>query len=809
VQKHQSIFTKKKLVAAVSLAIVGGISGCSSDSGGGGAAAVFAFLANGGLGGNVSGGNGGEGGSLYMFNDGATGGVEIRKTGAANTNFTTPVTPGTADLGDNPLAITADTTLIEVDDDDPVADGAGALAIGENYIGDDDVIRTSVAGGVAVYATDTLLANGTAYMRDSDDRIAIHDAPLAANHSVVTGLSVAEGAILTLSNNSGCSSRVKVSKDIDNKGTITKELNQCSITLQASMYFGGDIFNAGDEDNENGGGVFIQAGNGIENNGNINTSGFDEENDVNGDENGGTGGSIGLSAGGFVLNAGMLDSSGGDGTVGTGTNGGNGGEVSLSAAYTENNGAIYTRGGAGSAEVGGTGGHGRNVSIFADFVANNTADIDASGGDASQGGDGGDVNMSNDTVGEVKNAGAINLNGGNAVGSSGGSGGDFEMMTYRGSSLNSGDITATGGDTTDASSSGGDGGDLRFIVDGDGDSDPGDSQLSDEPGDVAVSGNLNVSGGNAAAAGDGDGGDGGEVALSLQNLSENYSNQRVSLFGYLSIDANGGDGADAGDAVPNGGEISVILLADDDQNEVTQKFTVGTVLNEVPINAYGGNSTAGEADPVGYGDGGEGGSIVVMTSQDSSIRNLNSSARNTGDINVNGGSAFGDGLMGSRGGDGGEFNLLGFSSAENTGNYSSNGGDGGEYGGDGSQYSGGFNVESVSGQARNAGDLSLLGGDGIRNGGHGGNAIVFGSNAVNAGSITVNGANATRTDSDVGPGYGGDGGEIAIVGGGLNKATNSGDLSYTMGTGITRDGDEGCAQVDITFEGDCSSGGPI
>jgi len=807
VQKHQSIFTKKKLVAAVSLAIVGGISGCSSDSGGGGAAAVFAFLANGGLGGNMSGGNGGDGGRLYMFNDGATGGVEVRKTGAANTNFTTPVTPGTPDLGDNPLAITADTTLTEVDDDSPVADGAGALAIGENYIGDDDVIRTSVAGGVAVYATDTLLANGTAYMRDSDDRIAIHDAPLAANHSVVTGLSVAEGAILTLSNNSGCSSRVKVSKDIDNMGTITKELNQCSITLQASMYFGGDIFNAGDEDFENGGGVYIQAGNGIENNGNINTSGFDEENDVNGDENGGNGGSIRLSAGGFVLNAGMLDSSGGDGTVGMGTNGGNGGEVTLSAAYTENNGAITNRGGAGSAEVGGQGGDGRYVYIVADYVANNTADIDASGGAGSQGGDGGEVVMANSTAGEVKNAGAINLNGGNAVGSSGGDGGEFGMITYLGSSLNSGDITATGGDTTEASSDGGDGGELIFIADG---GDAGSSsQLSDEPGDVAVSGNLNVSGGNAAAAGDGNGGDGGEVSLSLHNLSESYSNQRVSLFGYLSIDANGGDGADAGDAVPNGGEISVTLFADDEENDITQKQTVGTVLNEVPINAYGGNSTAGDADPVGYGDGGEGGSILVMTSQDNDIQNLNSSARNTGDINVNGGNAFGDGLMGSRGGDGGEFHLIGFSSAENTGNYSSNGGDGGEYGGDGSHYSGGFNVESVSGQARNAGDLSMSGANGIRNGGHGGNAIVFGSNAVNAGSITVNGANATRTDPLVGPGYGGDGGEIAIVGGGLNKATNSGDLSYTMGTGITRDGDEGCARVDITFEGNCSSGGPF
>ncbi len=51
--------------------------------------------------------------------------------------------------------------------------------------------------------------------------------------------------------------------------------------------------------------------------------------------------------------------------------------------------------------------------------------------------------------------------------------------------------------------------------------------------------------------------------------------------------------------------------------------------------------------------------------------------------------------------------------------------------------------------------------------------------------------------------------EIDISGVGINKATNTGSLSYTYGATANAsgtDGSEGCARVDIVSEGNCNGG---
>jgi len=101
--------------------------------------------------------------------------------------------------------------------------------------------------------------------------------------------------------------------------------------------------------------------------------------------------------------------------------------------------------------------------------------------------------------------------------------------------------------------------------------------------------------------------------------------------------------------------------------------------------------------------------------------------------------------------------------------------------------------------------VNANGGNGGQYGRDAGGIFVFGATSANTAEINANGGAATDTASaDT---EGGDGGEITIVGQGLNTATNTGSLSYTYGAAATAEGDdgeEGCAQVDITFEGNCN-----
>lgn len=788
-KNQQPEFRRKKLVIAMGVIMLGGVlSGCdnSNDPIGAGAPGTFTILANGGVGSVTTGIRGGDGGEVQLFNDGATGGAAVLLNGTANTSFTTPVTPGTADLGDNPLNIAADTTIDTVLS--VVADGGITLAL-QIYVGTDDVSRTA-AGVLADYATDLKLAAGTDYLILND--IGIY---MSSDDARYSGLSVAAGATLTLGQNNGSGNSISFSHDIDNSGTITRSTANTNhdLNLTCLYYFAsGNIANAGVEDAQNGGNTYISAANGIANSGRINASGFDET-----DESGATstGGQINLNSGGYVINSGDLDSGGGDGFGA----GGSGSQVNMNAAYTENTGAIDMSGGNNISEppLLGDGGNGSQLYVFGDYAAYNTGAVDGSGGDGDNGGNGGYLSISNSGIGEVKNAGNVNLNGGHGLVDGGGRGGNLRMSAYGGDLLNSGDLSSVGGDTNGLIQGGGDGGEMNF--------DGAEGAGFTGNGDVEVSGHLNASGGNAAApagAGTGSGGDSGSIYLNLFD-PDNESDRRVALLGYVSIDANGGDGANGGSAqsrtwVPWGGEFGGGSIAGG--TRVESEF--GPAQNEAPVNVRGGNSIATDLE---MGWGGGAGGVTIATYDETSIDAdadedaIAPTATNTAAVDLSGGVGFAGTGDGFGGGDGGEFIMDSHHGSNNSGALNASGAAGGDSGGDGGEAI----ISSVSGESKNTGEIAINGADGAIWGGDGGNVEIFGATSANNVNISVNGANATEADLVIWDTFGGDGGEISITGLGLKAATNTGALSYTLGTG-EEDGEEGRAFVNIECEGNCT-----
>jgi hypothetical protein len=377
-------------------------------------------------------------------------------------------------------------------------------------------------------------------------------------------------------------------------------------------------------------------------------------------------------------------------------------------------------------------------------------------------------------------------------------------MYSRGGELrNSGDLTVAGGGSLDTAGSGGDGGEIWFFTDG--------GESGEPLGNIEVSGNLDISGGTALLAGTGSGGDAGDLDViidgaenpgdPLDDSTYNFSNQRVALLGYVSIEANGGEGDDGGEGsgtelcCPIDPHMGIMLRTDALYVPATQKYSVGSVLNEVAINARGGNSVA---DVLDGGEAGWGGEIQMISSIEPTISTSNSRATNSGDIDVSGGASVG--TAGREGGSGGFLYIDSYHGSTNSGDLTANGGTtddrSGGRGGD-------LRIHSVTGSANNSGVVAASGADGPQFGGDGGFVYLQGKTANNSAAITLNGANA---DNPYAPGvsFGGDGGGVTIIGAGLTgSSTNSGAITLTPGTGEI-DGDEGCIRVGITFEGDCN-----
>ena len=757
------VFKKKQLVIALSLATLGGaMTGCSNDAAvDGGPKGAFNILANGGVAGSAMGSTGmyaGAGGNIYLWNSGGAGGVDFLDKGVANTKFKSPKLNKKAALGDNPLMITSDTVINGVNLSTAVPDGNGTTT-GEYYLGDDNLIRTA-AGGSANYATDPVIAAGTAYLSSGGDRgyyMYIATGAAYTTDQKVTGISVASAATLGLGNNNGNSTRVEFLNDIVNDGTITRAATDDTLRLNCDKYLAtGSIVNKGVLADKNAGAIYVYAVNGIDNSGTIDASGFDDP-----DGGGGSGDTIQLDADGYVLNSGILNSSGGDGSGA----GGSGGAVRLYGAYTENTGPVDASGGNNITDgaTAGNGGSGGQINFWSNYVTNNTADIDLSGGDGSRGGNSVCCSyIQNDDLGEVKNAGNININGGIGHTDDGGDTGSLYMYAYGGNLLNSGDLTLAGGATNDVASDGGNGGYVEF------NSYYGDN--NEPQGDVVVSGNLNVSGANAIATGTGQGGYGGEITLQIDGAE---GEQRVALLGYLSASLNGGDG---GEFSGRGGEVNLMTWFV--ENEDTGVVTSGSVKNTVPITALGGNNTK-----VDGGEGGYGGEIHMSTFDGAETADLDLTTTNTADLDVSGGTGFffDGGASGDMdAGDGGIVSLYSSHGTSNSGDIIANNGDGGE--GTGSSYGhygiGGYvTIDAGDGPAKNTGAYTANGGaGGADSSGDGGRMSVFSylGDADNTGAVTANGG--------AGGMWGGYGGEVSVYSD-MGNARNTGALTANGGVG--------------------------
>lgn len=821
--KQNTIFKKKQLALAVSMAMFGGImTGCSSDDSAP-AAGTYTITATGGKALNstdaVEAGLGGYGGYLNIYNQGGTGGVEVRSSGKANASFSSIITTPKANLGDTPLMVTADTTLtmpaLYNTTGTSIFIGAATL-----YVSADGVLRTTDGTGTtaAVATDDTAIVDGSFYrwsgntgelfVADGAASLASAGTPYLTNafsisiadgidndgDDIATGLSVASNTTLTLERNGyGNVTRFATENDIVNDGTITTTNNNSlsnrgdlRMMTQGSYIASGDIDTSGADNGYggNGGDIDIMAS-GLYNSGNMNSSGFA----------GGNAGDIG-GYGGFVKNSGALTAIGGDG----GEFGSNGGEVALRAVYLENTGAINSS--AGAADAAGYGGDADRVSLYGEFGVNNSGDITSNGAGGAYGGDGGEIRLDASELGSVRNSGNLSANGGNASDGFGGDGGRIRLYADGGKVVSSGDLVATGGDNSSthfASQYGGYGGRIDIRSDN-GDYSRDGVDINQQADDIVVSGNMDVSGGaNLAADGSGYGGYGGSINIALdQDLDPNspeltLTNAKLSLLGYTGIDVSGGDGGYGG----NAGEIYINSDSNNSYGSSNLDSGGGPVVNQADLTARGGNAVA-VTGVTTNGYGGYGGYIDILTEGDSNSNKL--TVNNTGNIDVSGGSSYNvdsryaNYRWGSNNNGGGVY-FEGHYGVTNSGDITLNGGDDlgdagfGGYGGD-------IGMMSSLGAVVNRGTIEANGGSGAMMGGLNENYLTFvGLTVNNSGNFSSNGGDA---DPAVAGSEGGYGGVLEIYGVGLNNSAtnNSGTLSVAGGAGETA-GVDGCALVGL------------
>ena len=173
--------------------------------------------------GGPNGGSGGTGGSVdIQMPYGSMGPLQVLASGAADASFTP--TASTPNLGNNPLAITMDTTI-------------------------------AVVGAEPAVGTPYLVA-GSPILRISDGDTVL------SNEPPVTGISVAAGATLTLDLNDLTDAYISLDNDVDNDGTITtvdfNATQRGNLILYLASYHGsGAIDTFGTQDGQHGGSVEI------------------------------------------------------------------------------------------------------------------------------------------------------------------------------------------------------------------------------------------------------------------------------------------------------------------------------------------------------------------------------------------------------------------------------------------------------------------------------------------------------------------------------------------------------------------------
>ena len=645
------------MVLALSLTVYG--CGGSGDGGGGTAAGIYTINTSGADGG-PNGGSGGDGGyvDIEMYY-GSQGPMEILRTGAANASWTP--TTAVVNLGGNPLAIAADTTI-------------------------------------AVVTVEP--ASGTPYLLADDFDLYISDGDtVLANETPVTGISVASGITLTLGLNysAATGARIDLSNDIDNHGTITtvdySATQRGNLRLYMASYHGNSaIDTSGTHDGQSGGYVYLSPNYSFFNNGTINTSGYGSATGA-----AGNGGYVDIYSDYRLENTGDITTDGGTAS-GSGTTGGNAGYIDLEAGYGDlfNSGDLSSRGGDGVT----AGGNGDWQFLYVDYVGDllNSGDLDTSGGDATAGNGGyGDWLGLYAYGGGIINSGDLTTTGGATTdaASNGGNGGDIDIYvdygyiyeyTPAGDILFSGNIDTSGGlavTGTGATGNGGSGGD--FEIDGDYDYYPMGQR-------IALLGytDINTSGGNGNYGGYGNWVelycDYGYTDTGLYTPGCNITNE-------ANIDAIGGSVVAGATTTPaNGGDGGSFYMETEYYYGMFDP-DLDKVVNTGNINTSGGNSLESTTNNIG-----DAGYVWIWGYN---------GVTNSGDITAVGGDDLGtDGGTTGFGNAGDDVEMYAeLGPVKNSGDLDSSGGDG--------EYDGGKadNIDLYGPEVTNSGNLTAVGGN--------------------------------------------------------------------------------------------------
>ncbi|MBW2254640.1 MAG: hypothetical protein JRI25_08605 [Deltaproteobacteria bacterium] len=471
---------------------------------------------------------------------------------------------------------------------------------------------------------------------------------------------------------------------------------------------------------------------------------------------------------GSVFNQAEIDLSGGNGD-----NGGDGGRLYFNTETgIVNTATILARGGTGSTDSGGEGGD--IVWFSSKGRVWNSGDLDASSGNGALRGGSSYPRRGVEFevyLGPVLNSGNLSANGGDVTGTcsetcDGGEGGRIDIYPYAGSAITTGTLSARGGSATGTGGTtyGGDGGFIRF----NGETEDGWYADDIPPGDFLIAGNMDLSGG------DGDyGGDGGRIYMDY-DFDDVANSQQIRLLSYTDIYLNGGLGAgDGGD-----GDSFELYIDEASDSAFVYYGPGGSIVNYANVHLQGGDGTAG--------DGGDGGSFEIYTDDEYGYVAPWEVVINAGNVDLTGG----DG--GDSGGEGGWARVFGYSGVENTGSFLADAGAGtDDSGGDASDNEGIFFVSDY-GPVVNTAELSAKGGASTNaDGGYGGIIELVAWEVHNSGALYASGGSGSMSE-----GYlGGDGGVAFLHSIWSVTSNTTSTIDVGAGTGHTG-GDPGEVFID-------------
>jgi hypothetical protein len=669
-----------------------------------------------------------SGGGGYLgadLNYGSSGGhIMLFETGQADAGFTVPDVK--AFLGDEPLNVT------------------------------ENLVVPVLAAGVH-----DALSDGDVHQHTDDSGLYIYD-DAASDHRLVTGLHVADGVTLTLGVTHAVDiglNELSVTYDVHNEGTIQARLKEAKGLPTGSRP---DLTIHCDN--------FIGAEDSL-----IDQSGGDNASDIGGDggyvkinaQNGSVGASHQF---GSIYNRGIIDTSGGDGLG----SGGPGEYISLNAKLKiYNTGDLTSSGGKDTAADEKAGGHG-GVAGYIEFRTQrddiaNSGTLRAQGGDGyNAGADGNYVMMSGNSEGRgrVLNSGDIYVDAGSSNPGckekcGAGDAGYLQVQAYGGDIVNSGNVSARGGDEGNMLV-GRAGGYIQWETF----SGRGWYGGYVPTGSIYVSGNLDVSGGTGAS-----GGSAGYV-YAYCDASDTPLNQEIVFLGYDFIRFNGGEGYSGG----SGGYVELYHRNDDGGDYYVAPR--GGIYNYVEVRANGGAATNKRP--------GRGGYFKAVAQPPYTHPADASVVHNYAPLTLYGGEGRG-------GGPGGYVVLSGPNGVENHGRVRAYGGKALDtIVGGGHRQSPAFLMVSELGPAVNTGNVDISGGPAEKasvSGGPGGTAEIIGASVDNSGKLDCAGGDGHATK-----GEGGDGGNV-FLDGKVSGTTNSGDLDVSGGS-ANIDGDPGQVIID-------------